>query len=424
MVKRNYIGKNTRQTTEDLYRSIDESVKSANERLGKCRLKIDRKSGRLFLRGTLPPLPNEETSEKTKRYWVPFCDATLKGVIDAEIKCKDIDTYLKLGNSDWWLLMPDYQQERTEKLKPKTMDRIKLEFEQAYWLNRKRERKTLNTWEKSYQDIFLKIPDEDLFTEKNIVKWLEATEANSKPRQDLLRVIKALADYQGIKESIDWKKYPCKYKPKRRTLPTDEEIEFIYQGINDEAVKWSFGLCATYGLRPSEMFLLKPENIKAFIDPSNTRKVLQVPDDTKTGEREVYPLHPKWIEDFDLMNVCLLKTKAEKLETKVSWLNKLFRKFGFNHGAYDLRHRYAIRASELGVLVDIAAKWMGHSVEEHCKTYQKWMDKSTHNKAFDKVIKDDQKVSEVNRLRFENQWLKDEINRLKEEIECLKLKSK
>lgn len=420
MVKRNYVGKETRQTVEDLYRAIDESVKLANERLEKSKLKIDRKSGRLFLQGTLPPMPDEQTTEKTKRYWLPFCDATVKGVIDAESKCKELDSYLRLGNLDWWVLMPDYQGERSEKLETKTMAVIKFEFEKSYWLQRKQERKTLNTWEKSYQDIFRKIPDDDLFTERNIVQWIETTETNSKPRQDLLRVIKALAEHQGIKEAIDWKQYPCKYKPKPRTLPSDEEIELIYLGIDDDAVRWAFGLCATYGLRPSEMFQLESSNIKAYIDPSNTRKMLQVPDDTKTGEREVYPLHPEWVEKFNLTDVHLLKSDAEKLETKVSWLNKLFRKYNFNHGAYDLRHRYAIRAIELGVLVDIAAKWMGHSVEEHCRTYQKWMDKSTQDKAFDKILQEDNELSEINRLRLENQWLKDEVLRLTQENEFLR----
>jgi hypothetical protein len=249
---------------------------------------------------------------------------------------------------------------------------------------------------------------------------METTAEHSKPRQDLLRVIKALADQEGIKESINWKKYPCTYKPKRRTLPTDQEIELIYLGINYDDVKWSFGLCATYGLRPSEMFLLKSENLQAYIDPSNTRKILQVSEDTKTGKREVYPLHHEWVEKFDLINVCPLESAAAKLETKVSWLNKLFRKYHFNHGAYDLRHRYAIRASELGVLVDIAAKWMGHTVEEHCRTYQKWMDKSTHDKVFDLVLKRDTELSEIHRLQIENQWLKDQVTRLEQEIEYLK----
>jgi integrase len=419
-MRRDYVGKNTRDSQSSVFDTIDEAIAQANERLGKSKLKILRQSKRLFLRGNLPCLPDEGTTGEKKRYDLPFCDATLKGVIDAEIKCQDIDSHLTLDNLDWWLLMPDYQQEKLEK--PKIMQVIKLEFEKAYWLNRTKERKTLNTWEKSYQDIFLKIPDEDLFTEKNLAHWIEATEANSKPRQDLLRVIKALAEHQEIKDSIDWKKYPCKYKPKRRILPTDQEIKLIYQGIDNNAVKWSFGLCATYGLRPSEMFLLKPENIQAYIDPSNTRKVLQVPDDTKTGEREIYPLYPEWVEKFNLMDVHQLKSDAEKLETKVSWLNKLFRKYDFNHGAYDLRHRYAIRAIELGILVDIAAKWMGHSVEEHCQTYQKWMDKTTHAKAFDKVIKGDIELSEIHRLRLENQFLKDEISRLKQEIEGLKLR--
>lgn len=169
----------------------------------------------------------------------------------------------------------------------------------------------------------------------------------------------------------------------------------------------------TYGLRPSEMFQLTDDCLKRFVESSNKRYVLYIPDDTKTGEREVYPLYPQWVERFDLLNISQCESEGSCLEYKVSQLNKLFHKYGFKNPAYDLRHRYAIRSSELGVIVDIAAKWMGHSVEEHCKTYQRWMQKSTHDKAFDKLIKADEELTELERLKLENQWLKDENSKLR-----------
>jgi hypothetical protein len=372
-------------------------------------------------------MPEENSKRKTKRYDLPYCEATLKGVTNAETKCKEIDNYLKLGNNDWWLLLPDYQQERIEKSKPQTMEVIKLDFENYYWRNRNKTRKTLDTWDKSYKDIFKKIPDEDSFTPKNIEKWITTTEPNSKPRQDLIRVIKALADYKGIKDTIDWRKdYSCKYKSKPRTLPSDEEIEYIYSNIDRDDVRWSLGMIATYGLRPQELFQLEPKNIEEFLaitEDSNTH-ILPIPEDTKTGERFVYPLHPEWIEKFDLANVCRLESNAKSLETKVSWLNKLFSKYGLKGGAYNLRHRYAVRAIELHVDESIAAKWMGHSLEEHCKTYQKWMDKSTHNKAFNKLLSKASEDTEIARLKFENQYLKDEVKRLQRKTEQLEAKLK
>ena len=178
-------------------------------------------------------------------------------------------------------------------------------------------------------------------------------------------------------------------------------------------VAWTFGMIATYGLRPSEVFQLTDDCINKFTSLGNKRHILYIPEDTKTGEREVYPLHPEWVEKFDLLNVSRLESNAKKLETKISWLNKLFHRYGFNQPAYDLRHRYAVRASELGVLADIAAKWMGHSVEEHYTTYQKWMDFSTHNKVFDKVLKIKEDMTEIEKLKLENQLLRDEVERLK-----------
>jgi len=283
--------------------------------------------------------------------------------------------------------------------------------EKYYWLNREKTRKTLNTWDKSYLDILKKIPDDDTYTESNFIKWLETTKTNSKPRQDLLRVCKCLASVVDV--TINWDKYPCNYKPKKRVLPTDDWIEACFKTMPKE-VSWSFGLIATYGLRPSEMFQLTDDCLDKFIHPSNRRKVLFIPDDTKTGEREVYPLHPDWVFKFDLLNVVMCESKGSCLEYKVSQLNKLFHRYGFNDPAYNLRHRYAIRASELGVLVDIAAKWMGHSVEEHCKTYQKWMDKSTHDKAFDKLINVSNELTEIEKLKLENQLLKEENRKLKQ----------
>ncbi|BAY61503.1 hypothetical protein NIES22_15690 [Calothrix brevissima NIES-22] len=83
------------------------------------------------------------------------------------------------------------------------------------------------------------------------------------------------------------------------------------------------------------------------------------------------------------MNVSRLKTNAKKLETKISWLNKLFHRYGFNQPAYDLRYRYAV------------------------------MEISTHNKVFDRVVQVQEQMTEIAKLKLENQLLRDEIERLK-----------
>jgi hypothetical protein len=418
MVNRRYVGADVRNSQAEILASVDTAIKNANNRLNtgcKNKLTLERRGNKIYLKGTLPIHPSER-SEGTKRYYLPFGNANLKAIVEAEEKCREVDTHLRTVGSDWWILIPQYQEKQTEATKLKLMKDIKLEFEKDYWLNREKTRKSLATWEKSYSDIFLKIPDNELLTESNIVKWLEQTQPNSKPRLDLLRVVKCLAEHCGVKEDINWKRFKCTYKPQKRILPTDDFIESTFDGMPKE-IGWTFGMIATYGLRPSELFQLTNECIKRFTDSSNKRCVLYIPDDTKTGEREVYPLHPEWVQRFDLLNVRRLKTEAKKLETKISWLNKLFHKYGFNQPAYDLRHRYAVRACELRVLMDIAAKWMGHSVEEHCKTYQKWMDTATHHKAFDTMLEIKKELTEVEKLKLEINWLKEENSKLKAQLE-------
>lgn len=420
MVKRNYVGAESRQALATADQLIDNAITQANERLKKLKasLTIQRRTRQLVLRGTLPVKPEEKgqlidlTNRKQQR--VPFGVATLENVTQAEKKALEVSTALKIGNFDWSMLV----EERPGA--PKTMGEIKMEFEADYWQRRKRDRKAENTWEKSYQDIFKKIPDDDLPNEKNLTQWISQTEPDSKPRQDLIRVAKALIRFhdEDLFSKIKWKtRFTCKYVPKERQLPTDEKIEMIFMSMPDE-VAWTFGMIATYGLRPQEALQINPEHLRAFV--KDERGVFRVDNDTKTGSRDVYPLHDKWVKKFDLQNPKPLQSNAAKLEHRISHLNKLFTKYGLEGGAYVLRHRYAVRAMELKVPVDIAAKWQGHSVEEHTRTYQKYVDKTTHNKVFDSIKKKksehDALLERIRELEAENQRLKLENARLKLEL--------
>lgn len=44
-----------------------------------------------------------------------------------------------------------------------------------------------------------------------------------------------------------------------------------------------------------------------------------------------------------------------------------------------MRHRYAIRGRELGFDSDELAKWMGHTLNEHTQTYQKYWTDNSHS---------------------------------------------
>ncbi|MDZ8108216.1 MAG: hypothetical protein RM338_21700 [Nostoc sp. DedQUE12a] len=44
-----------------------------------------------------------------------------------------------------------------------------------------------------------------------------------------------------------------------------------------------------------------------------------------------------------------------------------------------MRHRYAIRGRELGLDSHELAKWMGHTLDEHTQTYQKYWTDNSHS---------------------------------------------
>ena len=52
---------------------------------------------------------------------------------------------------------------------------------------------------------------------------------------------------------------------------------------------------ATYGLRNHEVFFSDLSTLKA-----NEDKIIRVLNSTKTGEHQVWPFHPKWVETFEL----------------------------------------------------------------------------------------------------------------------------
>ncbi|MEB3278076.1 MAG: hypothetical protein VKK42_04050 [Lyngbya sp.] len=324
----------------------------------------------------------------------------------AETKAIEITAQLKSGSFNWEMYGVKPKDKR-----PRTMAEVKADFEENYWRDRPQTRKKLNTFRASYQAYSKKIPDSDRFTDKNIEKWIRSTDPNSYGRAGLINLIKKLAKQEGI----EVKPYPCKPTPKPRIIPTDREIELTFDLLPDD-IAWTFGMIATYGLRTQEIFIGVEKHLDFFTSPDNELHKFRVDEDTKTGERLVYPLHPEWVEQFDLLNPKPFPSRSIKYEGKVMKLGQKLIKYGFKNEAYSLRHRYAIRAHELEFSIDDVARWMGHSVEEHVRTYQKYMDSSTSDKVYRKLLNYKQELNEMDRLRLENQFLKERVAELEEQL--------
>ncbi len=249
---------------------------------------------------------------------------------------------------------------------------------------------------------------------------------------------------QTFKIEIDLSKYSKMPDRNSRNIPTDAEIAAgiakfedylntrgnqVNQDVKDswQLWRWTYGMLAVFGLRPRELFI-NPD-IDWWLSQENADLTWKVDKDCKTGERQALPLHKQWIDDFDLRNPKYLEMLATAIGKKdknnhaeitaltqrVSWW---FRKIGLDFKPYDLRHAWAIRAHILGIPIKAAADNLGHSVQVHTQTYQRWFSLDMRKLAINQALS---KRDEVELIREENTKLRMENEKLKLEIEKLKM---
>ena len=136
------------------------------------------------------------------------------------------------------------------------------------------------------------------------IETLKSYSENSRSRQQCGSSLKAFGDYCKIELPSNWRSLAYGYglhKAQFRQLPSDKQIEKIYEMIPNPKWKLVYGLMATYGLRNHEVFFCDLSCLKKGGD-----KILRVFPNTKTGEHQVWPFHPEWIEKFQL-NVAIAK---------------------------------------------------------------------------------------------------------------------
>ncbi len=197
-------------------------------------------------------------------------------------------------------------------------------------------------------------------------------------------VFTQLADFAGV--SVNFDAIRGHYEPEpvnSDDLPLDKEIEEIWDSISSPGWKWVYGMMAVYGLRPHEVF-----NIINTKDLASDTGKISVRDETKTGRRSVWPLPEKWRHQFNLADVTFPNIKFEgrdnqQLGQRVSanWPHNI------PHIPYALRHAWAIRSAMMGIPDSIAARWMGHSVAVHAKTYHAAISQLQHEEIWRRANK-------------------------------------
>jgi len=222
---------------------------------------------------------------------------------------------------------------------------------------------------------------------------LESYGLASRSRQQCGLALAALARHQGMALPADWTERSGGYglhRARFRQLPSDGQILGLVTDIPNPAWRLVYGVMATYGLRNHEVFFCDFSGLASGGD-----RVLRVLPTSKTGEHQVWPFHPEWVEHFGLgelghdpralpsVRTDLRRTTLQQVGQRVA---EQFHRYGLPFTPYDLRHAWAVRTIHIGLPDTVAARMMGHSVAIHTRTYHHWITRRDQQQAVDAAL--------------------------------------
>jgi integrase len=424
------------------YLRIKNSVQVANSSLSLEKIKVKLKLTTyksIALQGTFPCKPGDsgKNGSTNKQYIISLGFAASDvGLKLAVAKARELDLLLVTKQFKWTSELLGKQAQKilpdAEK-PPKLISELIQDYEKLFWKTHERNRQGVRTWESHYLRHLNKLPQNQPLTIEAIEEALESTKPNTSSRFYLSWQLKKFSEFCGVDAAKNITAYATPNPaPTIRRIPTDEEI---IEGFNKVGAplsqyasssnitypdqwQWAYGMLATYGLRPHELFAV---DLEAFIHPDNTFHLIKLNPEltqgTKTGERNcgVPPLYPHWIELFDLKNI-KAPALGGTLENQTAKLHKRFRAVQLGFRPYDLRHAYAIRGHRLRIPIKTMSDYMGHTVNEHTNTYQRWMSEDANLEIYKEVV--------IHRVGTSKEAMKERIQELEAENLALKVENK
>jgi integrase len=274
-------------------------------------------------------------------------------------------------------------------------------FEQAFFADPKRRRRpgSRTTWSAAYLPYLRRLAAHagngrpQPFGIALLEEVVESYALASRSRQQCAVALAAVARHQGLDLPSDWSERAGGYglhAARFRQLPSDAEILNLVDRIPNEGWRLAYGLMATYGLRNHEVFFC---DCSALL-PGGDR-VIRVLPTSKTGEHQVWPFQPAWVEHFGLeqlgqdrralppVRTDLGRTTLQQVGRRVA---EQFRRYDLPITPYDLRHAWAVRTIHVGLPDTVAARMMGHSVGIHTRTYHHWITRRDQQQAVDAAL--------------------------------------
>nr|WP_043368589.1 site-specific integrase [Cyanobium sp. PCC 7001] len=367
-------------------------------------LRLERRGGRIGLRG---PLPCRSGSGRRRVQRLSLgLPATVEAVAEALARLREVQRQLELDTFAWALWSassPDAPPGTSGEEAPLAggLEAAVSAFEQAFFSDPRRRRNpagSRTTWTAAYRPYLRRLTD--LGGGQNrpldpalLLQTLESYAPGSRSRQQCGTALAALARQVGLELPSDWTERAAGYGlhvARFRQLPSDHQILELVDQVPNPGWRLVYGLIACYGLRNHEAFFsdLSP------LAPGGDR-VIRVLPTSKTGEHQVWPFQPHWVERFGLERlgadpaalppVCtdLRRTTLQQVGRRVA---EQFRRYDLPITPYDLRHAWAVRTIHIGLPDTVAARMMGHSVAIHTRTYHHWITRRDQQQAVDAAL--------------------------------------
>jgi integrase len=353
---------------------IESAVEALNRRLkAACvAVTIEVNGGKLMMRSTLPKKSKDGIGTKQYRLSLGI-SANSDGIKLIEAKAHELRRQVENGVFSWtnW--------ERLRNLKSDEMSIAQLikQFK-VYYLGKGKitEATWIDQWERTYN----RLPQSEPLTEAAILATVLSTDVNTDTRKRTCQRLQALADFTRL--PIDLSEHSGNYgyaAVKPRDLPDDPLIATWRYRIPNPAWQWVYGMMATFGLRPHEVFFCE------FID----RYTVKVHEETKTGSHITRAFPPEWADSWKLIEVNRPPVSGSRPSDFGNRNKRQFQRYEVPFPAYSLRHAYALRGSlKYGMDTRQMAAMMGHSETTHIRTYRRWLSEIEVQKSYDeKVLK-------------------------------------
>jgi len=281
------------------------------------------------------------------------------------------------------------------------LEQLLSSFEQAFFADPRRRRRagSRTTWSAAYLPYLRRLAAHTAsakpkpFGAALLEEVVESYGLATRSRQQCAIALAALARHQGLELPADWSERAGGYgihAARFRQLPSDGEILTLVDRIPNEGWRLAYGLMATYGLRNHEVFFCDGSSLAPGGD-----RVIRVLPTSKTGEHQVWPFQPAWVEYFGLerlgrdrhalppVRTDLGRTTLQQVGRRVA---EQFRRYDLPITPYDLRHAWAVRTIHVGLPDTVAARMMGHSVGIHTRTYHHWITRRDQQQAVDAAL--------------------------------------